>query len=210
MRLDLSSPDLYAALSIERDAHEDTIREYIGALYREALANAEHRDPAMRCYYAEMLQVVPRGYSIFLDPVKRAGYDAYLQACAEGYQESFEQFFSESGHSTDHNLRDREGLLLIRPPAPQNFAAAQNPASGVSNDLEHTTEYSGAEETAPERTAAPALQSLPFLAGFGCGLTVLVMARGALHWPLQNALILAVAVTVFVFIFFHFRLRFSS
>ena len=203
MRLNLSSPDLYIALGIERNAHEDTIREYVGALYREALANADHSDPSTRHYYIELMQVVPRGYSIFLDPAKRARYDQYLQACAEGYQENFEQFSAEQGQSDNHNLRDREGLLSIR------TISLQNPLP-----VQGAPEYSGADsqpmETEAEKSVFSASQSLPVLAGFGSGLVALVAARGALHWPLPKALMLAAIVVIVVFIGFYFRLRFSS
>jgi len=203
MRLDLSSPDLYIALGIKRHAHEDTIREYFGALYREALANADHSDPSTRYYYIELMQVVPRGYSIFLDAAKRARYDQYLQACAEGYQQSFEQYSTEQGQSSDHNLRDREGLLSIRMTSPQNFSPDQA-----------APEYSDAGskplQIDAEKPTFSASQSLPFLTGFASGLVAFLAARGALHWPLQNALILAAVVLIVVFICLHFRLRFSS
>lgn len=211
MRLDLSAPDLYTALAIERNAHEDTIREYIGALYREALANADHRDPAMRCYYSELLQVLPRGYSIFLDAAKRARYNSYLQARDEGYAESFEQFSTAAGQSNNTNLRDREGLLSIRNSAPMEPAAAVLNGSALAAEYSAPTqEYSGTEELLPEKPVSPTSQSLPFLAGFGCGLVALAAARGAFHWPLQNALLLSAGVTISVFLVLYLRLRSSS
>ncbi len=192
MLSNLDSDNLYAALGLERDASESAVREQIGGLYREALANAEHRDLRMRQYYEQLLEVLPRGYNILLDTSKRAQHDAYLDA---GYEGSFEQYLEQQGQKTDYGLREREGLLEVRSSplaAPTPVAAPPPDPQLPSANVEKTT--SG---LAPQ----------PLLVSVGLGILAFVVARGVLHVPLATAAGIALLVVVALAVIFYLRQR---
>ena len=198
MLSNLDSDNLYIALGLERGACESAVREHIGELYREALANAEHRDLHMRQYYERLLEVLPRGYNILLDESKRALHDAYLDAGKQGFEGSFEQYLEQQGQDGGYGLREREGLLEVR----SDPVAVKTPAATPSS-VPRPAPVAGA----PEKNVSSLSPPL-FLVSGGAGLMVLVVTRGVLHMPLTTGLGLAVLVAAALLgIFFLFRQR---
>lgn len=191
----LDSNNLYTALGLERTASEAIIREQIGALYREALANAEHRELRMRHYYEKMLEVLPRGYNVLLDTGKRARHDAYLDACDGGFDGSFERYLQQSGQDDDYRLREREGLLEVRAGSADFLVSPSRPA---------TDNADAPQEIAATGNLLPP-QAVP--AAVGTSLLALVIARGVLQWPLFAGLVLAAAIAAGLLLYFYFRYR---
>ena len=85
--------DYYALINTSSSTDNETLREQINALYKEAQTNRDHRTPTRRREAEFLLELLPQARTVLLDPKRRRRYDAYRGAVEmQSPRMAFEEF----------------------------------------------------------------------------------------------------------------------